>query len=264
MLALVLLIAGAAAWLRAERPPLDLAPGSETVRWEPVDLNSGGVVLAGAWRLHAGDRRLGGFSGLALDRGRLLGLTDGGMLAWLPLPGEGGRALVRPLPAVAGDPGRKPGRDSEALAADADGWWVAFEQNHQIIRYDRDFRRALRRVRLRDTGFRPNRGVEALVAGSRLRLYPEQSGVSDAVRLSDGTVLLLKRRFGFRGFTASLEGPGGETIRLPVGPFDNPEGMTAEPRPGGGHRIWVITDDDQTRWRRTLLLAIDLPPTRAS
>lgn len=263
-LAVAALIIGGQAWLRANRPSLDLAAAVARVRWEPASI---GVLrhprarIAGAWRLATSDPRVGGFSGLALDRGRLLGLTDSGMLVWLPLPPGEGVAMIRPLPAVAGRPGTKIGRDSEALARVPDGWWVAFEQRHQLIRYDRDLRTAVQRIPIERRGYRANRGVEAIGAGRRrLWAYPERSGVSDAVAVTEGRDLLLRRRFGLRGFTTRIAGVAGGDITLPLGPLDNAEGLAAQQIAGGATRLWVMTDNDQRRWQRTLLVAVDLPP----
>ena len=216
--------------------------------------------IAGAWTLSTEDRRAGGFSGLAIDRGKLLGLTDGGMLVWLPFPPAAGRGVIRPLPAVAGNPQTKIGRDSEALARAADGWWVAFEQDHQLIRFRPDFTRPLRRVALRDPRLRHNRGMEAIVVARRVTAYPETSGVSDAAVMPDGRIALLKRRFGLQGFSSRIDGLPGGTFELPLGALDNPEGIAAQALAGGGTRLWVITDNDQRRWLPTLLVAVDVPP----
>ena len=261
-LALALMVLAMAHWLRSNRPPLDLSPATAAVRWIPdgsAKLANGKARIAGAWRLEASDPGIGGFSGLAIDRGRLLGLTDSGMLVWLPLPPGPGTAVVRPLPAVAGNPRTKIGRDSEALARAGDGWWVAFEQKHQLIHYDPDFRSATRRIPLGRPGFRPNRGVEAISLAGRLIAYPEISGVSDAVVTDDGRTVLLRRRFGLSGFTASISGMGGADVPLRLAPLDNPEGLASQPLPAGGTRLWVITDNDQRRWQPTLLMAIDVP-----
>ena len=198
-LALSLMVLATAAFLRANRPSLDLSAATFEVRWAPVRVpptEGLQAKIAGAWALTALDPRAGGFSGLAVDGDRLLGLTDGGMLVWLPIPPASGRATIRPLPAVAGNPRTKIGRDSEAIARAADGWWVAFEQKHRLVRYDPAFARASRRIAIRHRDFRPNRGAEAIVAGSRLIAYPESSGISDAAVTSDGEIALLKRRFG--------------------------------------------------------------------
>ena len=46
---------------------------------------------------------------------------------------------------------------------------------------------------------------------------------------------------------------------LPLGPTANVEGITAEPRPGGGTRLWLVTDNDFRPRAPTLLVALDLP-----
>ncbi len=262
-LAIALIVLAMAAWLRSNRPPLDLSPAMTTVRWIPADLPALAdqrARFAGAWRLAASDPRVGGFSGLAMDRGRLLGLTDSGMLVSLTRPPSAGTALIRPLPVVPGNPLTKIGRDSEALASAAGGWWVAFEQKHQLIRYDREFRRAVGRILIEKRSFRDNRGIEAVSAGRRLTAFPESTGISDAVAIPDGRTVILKRRFGLPGFTSGIGGLAGGDISLPLAPLDNPEGLAAELLDGGATRLWVITDNDQKRWRRTLLVAIDVPP----
>ena len=263
-LCLPALILLAAIWLRDHRPPLGTRPATAGVRWVPVVLppiTDGRARLAGAWRLQSNESRLGGFSGLAIDRGGLLAVTDSGMLAWLPTPPGPGRATLRPLPAVSGNPRTKIGRDSEALARDPrGGWWVAFEQHHQLIRYDSEFGDALQRIDVDDPGFRRNRGIEALrVEGTQIRWFAESSGVSDAASMPDGRRLLLHRGWGLKGARAALSGLGGPEIRLPVGPLDNAEGLAARMLPSGATRLWIVTDNDFRPWRRTLLIAVDLP-----
>lgn len=258
---LFVLLLAAALWLRTNRPPLTLPSGWVTVRWTSVDLpvlDHSRARLAGAWRLQVEDRRVGGFSGLALDRGSLLALTDSGLVAWLPRPPDGRTATVRSLPAVAGNPATKVGRDSEGLASEGRDWWVVFEQNHQLIRYDPSFSRALERRPLHIPGARKNRGAEAVSVNGGLTVYPEVSGISDAATAPGGELFLLKRRFGLDGFKARIVWDGGD-IALPLGRLDNPEGLAAEALAGGGTRLWVITDNDQRRWLETLVVAIDLP-----
>ena len=250
-------------WLRATRPEIHLEPGNANVRWEPVDLGpiaGKGARLAGAWQLNSDNPHVGGFSGLAIDRGRLLVLTDEGMLIWIPRPGQSGAATLRPLPAVSGNPRTKIGRDSEALIRDPEGrgWWVAFEQRHQLIHYETNFTRAIQRLDIEEPSFRRNRGIEALSSDGGLRWYSERSGVSDATSLSDGRDLLLRRGIGPGGFSARISGADGAGFALPVGPLDNAEGLAAESLPDGATRLWIVTDNDFRPWRRTLVMAVDL------
>lgn len=269
-LALFALVLLAQVWLRHHRPPLDIRPALAKVEWLPIaagPMRDSRARLAGAWELRVSDARAGGFSGLAVDRGRLLALTDSGLLVWLPRPPSGGSAMVRPLPAVAGRPLAKIGRDSEALARDpgGSGWWVAFEQRHQLILYDAAFSAALGRVDIPGRGWRDNRGIEAIAAGRQeIAWIAESTGVSDAANLPDGRILRLVRGFGPAGFAPEILGLPGGPLRLPLRGLDNAEGMAVESIPDAAVRLWVITDNDWSRWRPTRLYALDLVQAAAA
>ena len=226
----------------------------------------GPARLAGAWQVTAPDPRFGGISGLAMDGGRLLALSDSAVAMWLDPPGAATpRVWLHSLAQTAGDPTRKVGRDSEAIAADPRlrGWWVAYEQIHSLLLYSRDFGRVLARIPVESADFRPNRGIEAIYpAGKGVAWRSEASGASDAARLPDGRLAILERRVGLFGFESRITGLG-RPIELRLGRFDNPEAITAAPLPSGGTRLWVMTDNDLERWRPTLLLAIDLPKAPA-
>ena len=262
------------------------------VTFIPVRLESGSdnLRIAGAWRLTSGERRLGGLSALAVDRGGLVALSDSGVVVHLPKPGGSSLAAsFRDLPDGPGDPRRKSRRDSEALVRLADGdWLVAFENRNQLWRYDNAFRAGRRVVRFVNQGWATNRGIEAmtldrnggvlaipeghgtLVAVSDVvETQPLASGgwtVSDAARLADGRQLLLLRRItvtGFRNAIGELERTAAGwrvAVRadLPIGPLDNGEGLAAESLTGGGSRLWIVTDNDFAGYRRTLLLAVDV------
>ncbi len=260
---------------------------------EPVALGRPGspLRLVGAWRLTAPDPRFGGFSGLAVDQGALLALTDSGAVARIELGRR--RVTLRDLPAVPGNPARKRGRDSEALVRDpaGRGWWVAFEQQHVAFLYDAGFSERLGQIWFRSTGWRANRGVEALAAlgtdrwavtetGQVIRFGPRgahtlvwrlPAGISDAAALPDGRILLLQRRASWRGFDSRLlvaRQIGGEVrivarALLSNAPLDNLEAIATAPLPDGGTRLWIMTDDNFRPWMRTLLVAIDLPAERA-
>jgi len=263
-LTLAVLALGFQCWLASRRPALDLSPRLASLRYDRVELApmGDGARLVGAWSVSVDDPRFGGLSGLAIERGRLLALSDSGILFRLDPPGAGGRADVRALPAVAGDPRVKAGRDSEAMARDpfGRGWWVAFEGRHALLLFDQRFTRLLRRVSLGGHGFSRNRGVEALFArNGRLTAIPETAGISDATLMPDGQVALLHRWFGATGFGARIV-IGERSWRLPVAPVDNAEGIAAAPLPDGGTRLWIVTDNDALPMRRTLLLAVDVPP----
>lgn len=263
------------------------------VRFAPLALERDigrGVRLGGAWTVQVDDPRFAGLSGLAsLGGGRLRGLTDSGVLVDLPDPGTSRRlARLRDLPDGPGTPFFKKHRDAEALIVDADGagQWVAFENRHSLWRFGRDggsFSFALP-----SRGWRVNQGIEAMVRepGDRaLLLLPEggsvvwrfagpigrrhalsgaTGGIADAARLPDGRIVVAVRELralGLRNRLAWLERDGAAYrlrpfATLPLGPFDNVEGLAAESLPGGRTRLWAVTDNDG--WRRTLLLRMEI------
>lgn len=250
------------------------------------------VRLAGAWAISSRDPRFGGFSGLAIDRGRFVAVTDQGVLARFGKPGAGAHSIaINELPAGPGDVGRKSDWDSEALVADpaGRGWWVSFENRNQIWLYDRDFRRARLRHDFGKHRWPVNFGIEGLAAeGSDLlmfieggALYRMQDGkasraavigrqwmFSDAALLPDGRLLAVERTLGILGFAnsivilqrASAAYRVVRRLRLPTGYFDNIEGIAPELLANGGTRLWMITDDNFQRPMRTRLLALDIPP----
>lgn len=277
----------------------DRTPRAEAVTaviFTPVRLGADGASLGiAAWRIESREPRLGGLSALAVDGGELVALSDSGVVVRMPRPGSAtSSASFRDLPGGPGQPNRKSRRDSEALARLADGdWLVAFENRDQIWRYDAAFRSGRRVVLFSDQGWPTNRGIEAMAldrdggllvipegrgllvaVGDRVETRPLASGgwaASDAARLPDGRIMLLLRRITVSGFRNAI----GELVRgkagwriavraeLPLGPLDNAEGLAAEPLPAGGTRLWIVTDNDFAGYRRTLLLAVDLPAHRA-
>jgi hypothetical protein len=275
--------------VRSELPRTQAA-----VRFTPVSFDGAGFAplqFAGAWKVEVADRRFGGVSALAIDRGMLLALTDAGSLIRLPRPGTGQEAAVADLPDGPGIPRYKVDRDTEALSRDpaGRGWWISFEHWHEIWLYDPAFRRAVAKIRLGQDRWPKNRGVEGLVADrDGLTLFAE-SGVewlrwsnrqlrshklenefgfvSDAVRLPDGRLLAVTRSFGALGIAkqiAMVENVAGQLrlkslAPLPLGATDNVEGIAAEPRTQGGMRLWLITDNDFRPRQPTLLVALDMP-----
>jgi hypothetical protein len=245
--------------------------------------------LAGAWRLTSDDPRFGGISALAVDRGRLVALSDSGVLVRFAPSRR--TALIGELPDGPGSEAFKVNRDSEALVADplGRGWWVAFENRDELWLYDRDFSKALRRVALGDRRWKLNNGIEgALADGASLLLLHEAGGhvirltgsrarvvqiagggarLSDGVALGGGRWLVVERRLtplGFSNSLAILERAGsgyrlGRRFALPLGRADNVEAATIELLPGGVRRLWLMTDDNLQPPLRTLLIALDWP-----
>lgn len=282
-------------WLRGTPNRADRPARVAAVRFVPVPFEPSGFAplrLAGAWQVEVDDPRFGGVSALAIDQGRLLALTDSGSLVRLPMPGGGSDALLSDLPAGPGAPGFKANRDSEALARDpaGRGWWVAFEQWHQLWLYDPQFNLALAKIDLGANRWSDNKGVEAMIAnGDGLLLFSERGDewlsirgghvrshayssrfgyISDGVRTPDGRLLLVARKMALAGLAKRLvevkEAAGAVELRslarLELGPLDNVEAIATEPTSGGGMRFWLMTDNDFQRRKQTLLVALDLKP----
>ncbi|QJQ32219.1 esterase-like activity of phytase family protein [Sphingomonas lacunae] len=96
--------------------------------------------------------------------------------------------------------------------------------------------------------------------------------VTDAAQLPDGRILLLQRRLSLvDGFVSTLSVAHVDTIRTggiwrsqtlalfsPPLVTENFEGLAVEDSPEGAV-IWMISDDNLTKWQRTLLLRLLLP-----
>lgn len=271
-------------------------PATVALSYEPVELAAvaGPLQLAGAWEVRIADPRFGGISSLTIDRGRFLAVSDRGSVSRFDLPGAPfAQAWVADLRDGPGPWGRKWARDAESLAADpfGRGWWVGYEQNHSVWLYDRDFTRALAGIDLNRRDWWNNRGAEGLLANGRRLLIVAENGrevmlvrgsrferkaldagadVAEAARAPDGTAWLLLRSKSLKGISQSIAPlvptkngyRAGTTWPLPKGAFDNFEGMAIEPRPDGGWRFWLISDDGHRIMARTLLVALDyLPPS---
>jgi hypothetical protein len=287
-------------WLDTVPNRAELGPATIALRFTPVELDElgfGAAKLAGAWEVRGGDPRFGGISGLALDRGDFLALSDSGVLVrFAPPRGAVGKAVVSELPGGPGDGRFKRNRDSEALARDPQGrgWWVAFENRHELWLYDEGFGRVLDRIELGQDRWRANKGIEAIVAernglllfpesgqsvlraaGSKVREAPignARGRVSDAAALALGLSIAVERRLTPVGFGNSLvwvhqNEKGyrfGRRIRLPLRLIDNVEGIAVQRLPGGQLRLWLMTDDNHQPPLRTLLIALDWPAPKGA
>lgn len=176
------------------------------------------------------------------------------------------------------------------------GGWVAFENRNQLWLYDAQFNRALRRIDFGRDRWPRNRGIEGLTSDdASLLLFPERGNevvelrgtsarryrierpvgrISDAARLPSGDLLVVNRHLTALGFANSIAllkrtSNGfryGSRIGLGLSPLDNIEAVAPEILPGGGLRLWLMTDDNFQRPLRTLLIALDWPvrPPRPS
>jgi hypothetical protein len=262
------------------------------LRYQPVSLPSAQppLHLAGAWKVEAADRRFGGLSGLAMDQGRFLAVSDLGAVVRFDPP-------YRPDPQVEaldlrvgpGPFGKKWSRDAESLARDPQGrgWWIGYEQRHSLWLYDGGFRNSLASIDLQRANWRDNRGAEGLIVRNGQLLILAENGrdavrieagkprllklhsnadVAEAARAPDGSAWILLREKNLHGISQWIApllethdgyraGPGWP---VPKAAFDNYEGMAIEPRPDGRWRFWLVTDDGHRIMARTLLVALDL------
>ena len=81
----------------------------------------------------------------------------------------------------------------------------------------------------------------------------------------DQTAYLLRAWDRLRGnrIVLSIQGPAGEVARMEMArplTVDNFEGVHFTPRPDGGYRVYILSDDNFSASQRTLLLAFDWTP----
>ena len=266
------------------------------LNFQPVPLPGADsrLRLAGAWVMTANDRRFGGLSALAIDGNRFLSVSDlGSVLRFDPPSVAHPEVDISDLVDGPGPGGRKISRDAESLVRDprGRGWWVGYEQRHSLWLYDAGFRHAVAAIPIRRPDWWRNRGVEALIAdgdgllaiaengreaiqvdsrGDRDMALASDWDIADAARAPDGSAWLLLRSKGREGIRQAIarliradQGYRiGETVALPKAAFDNYEGMVIRPKPGGGWRFWLVTDDGHRFRARTLLVALDLSRTQ--
>ena len=224
-------------WLRD--PPGRQTPHFAVVPMEYSAARSGPFVLAGAWQLAGGDRRLGGFSGLVrTGNARFLAISDSGRFARFTVPASGsGRGILRePVERALA----KYGADMESVTREpASGIvWTAYENANRVVRLSRDL--------VPQSDARP----------PRMRHWGSNSGPESLVRLDDGRFLTIEE---------SARGRGGVTHRMLVFDSDPAEAGAA------GREGHVATLDgyrivDAALWRDTIWLLLrdvrwGLPPS---
>ena len=273
-------------------------PATTMVHYAAVSLPgvTGPLRLAGAWRVAANDRRFGGLSGMVIDRGQFVAVSDlGAAVRFDPPAACAPMARIVDLADGPGDPAYKTSRDAESLVRDPHRkrWLVSFEQRHSVWRYDDGFAHGTIVADLDRPDWKHNRGIEGMVADGQSLLLAAENGreamqvgasgvrrvnwsvgmeVADAATAPDGTPWLLLRGKGLGGIAQAIAplvrtATGyrvGARWLLPKAPLDNYEGMAIAARPGGGWRFWLVTDDGHRIMARTLLVALDLdtPPDK--
>lgn len=181
----VLVLLATIAWPGPRRLPQGAGDAMLQVTPIPLDATAparrdvGRLRFLGGWALASADGRFGGLSGLHVENGEVLAVSDAGMVIRFALPGAGQGAAAVPVqfaPLIEG-PGphqRRSSRDSEAMLVDGGRLWIAYEGHNMVWRYDRASLRAL-------SAARPG----------PMRRWPGNSGPEAMVRLADGRFLLL-------------------------------------------------------------------------
>lgn len=230
-------------------PPPPPRPEMGTLRYAPIPLDGGdprrdrigALRYLGGWELASDSARFGGISGLHVEGGEAIAISDAGILFRFALPRGRGAEPVRivPLADGPGPPTKKSNRDTESMVMDAQWLWAAFERHNVVWRYRRSDLHAIASAQPAPMRrWRVNAGAEAmtrladgrfLVFGEGIDLKPESEvvlfdgdpaepetravalryrrvpgyRVTDAALLPDGRLLLLNRRFAWlEGFSA--------------------------------------------------------------
>jgi len=123
-------------------------PGEAALLYTPVTLEGddlgrrdvGRLHFLGGWTMSSPDYRLGGLSALRVEGGQAMAVSDVGMIMTFPLPGVSAapRIRFRPVAPVPGaDPDDRRMRDTEGLWLEGGRFWLTFERQNAIRRYDR-------------------------------------------------------------------------------------------------------------------------------
>ena len=209
-----------AALLALSPPALALLEPPPRLTATPVPLNPsdrgltriGALTYLGGWSLRSQDRRFGGISSMSFQDGRLIGLSDGGILFRLALAGGTVRLeAIRDLPGGPGSRLSKMDRDSESSSFDpASGrTWVGFETSNAIWRYGPGFATA-----------------EAHAEPAEMAKWPANLGAEALVRLRDGRFLVFAETGALRQdganeallFASDPTGPGARPLRFAYRP----------------------------------------------
>jgi hypothetical protein len=139
------------------------------------------LAVVGTWAVTSSDRGFGGVSAMAIDRGRMILITDTGSVIDAA-PRFGSRRAVGVIAGTAagcGYDGQKTSRDSESLAVDpvTGVRWIGFEWRNVICRIDPRQPESTR-----------------FVAPAAMRRWPNTGGAEAMARLSDGRFIVIAER----------------------------------------------------------------------
>lgn len=278
--------------LAANNAPDPDVESPRIVQLKPVSLAPprAGWSVHGAWALSSDDPRLSGLSGLEIDDGEMLVVSDAARLIRMSLPGPQSRELTARFNTLRDTKGRSlAGHDSESLTMLNGNIYVGFEIRHRIERFDPATGQSRRAFALEPNKWSVNGGAEAIVppgsegallilgesGKSGFRFAADQleefdilgaSGrITGAARIDGDRIILLHRDLGLGGFSSAIalakwRGGAlhvGPAIALPISRFANMEGLAAAPI-AGGSRIWILSDDNRAPYLRQWLVAYDV------
>lgn len=195
--------------------------------------------------------------------------------------------------------GRKIDGDAEDVTLTPDGYAISYEQDHRVLAYPAaggpgvrlpvspDIRKRPPNSGLEALSWRDGRLYEGAEDGEIWRCDPRPGGACESVMKTSpfpgfsltgldaagrGFVAVYRAVDVFNGWRATIawlepaaaDGSGpwtARTLAVLDRPLtrDNMEGIAAVPRPGGGFRLYLVSDDNLQRFERTLLLAFDWP-----
>lgn len=171
--------------IRMGPPPPLPGPGEAPLVYTTVPFDGGDpgrrdvgrLHFLGAWTMSSPDDRLGGLSGLHVENGEAIAVSDAGMLMRFPLPGVSPAPRIRFQPVEQGPGPRRlrVTRDTEGLQVAGDQLWISFERYNAVWRYDRASLR-------QQSGARPE----------AMQRWRGNSGPESIVRLADGRFLVVE------------------------------------------------------------------------
>lgn len=173
-------------------PPLGppAGPGEALFTATPIPLDdedagrrrAGALIYLRGWQLTSSEPRFGGISAMHVEGGRVLAISDAGVVIEFALPGLSSDRRVRfqPLPRGPGPPLPKSNRDTESLSVRDGQAWIGFERHNMVWRYRR-----------------PGWIAEAAARPAAMRRWSRNAGPETLLRLADGR------------FLAIAEGPDG-------------------------------------------------------
>lgn len=193
--------------------------GRLSVEAAAIELTGGrlaGLAPAGAWELRSPHPGFGGLSGLLVEDGRLLAVTDQGWWFGARLAASGGGlrledARLAPMRDPGGDSYTKAGGDAEGLARLGETLAVSFERDHRVMF-------------LRETG-----RLGGTIQSRRFERLPSNKGLEALASLPDGRLIAL---------TEARDDSGLDDSGVPVF-LIGPDGAVTEARlpPAGRHAV---------------------------